>query len=77
VHVCLCVCVCKCVDTYLGALACLSAWTRCAGMAVCCNASCFADCLGSADGCDAALSGGQKETIQGILDCQVKLNTKH
>lgn len=36
---------------------CLSILSRCAGMIVCCNASCFANCLRSAEGCDAGLGG--------------------
>lgn len=57
VSVCACVCVCAHLCTFGCISVCLSALSRCAGMAVCCNASCFANCLRSAETGDAKLSG--------------------
>lgn len=51
--------VCGCIFGRISV--CLFVLSRCAGMAVCCNASCFANCLRSVEGRDARLSGGQKK----------------
>lgn len=52
-----CVCVWMHESTFGWFSMCLSVLSRCAGMAECCNASCFANRLGSAEGCNVRLNG--------------------
>lgn len=49
--------VCACASAWMHVWVRFLALSRCAGMAVCCNASCFANCRRSQEGCDTRLRG--------------------